>query len=207
MTRADVLENLRGRIEAIERKTAPEETAPAKRVTYKRSVSSDLGCEHGNQEHRDETQSAFSKIVALLNASDKSELVLRNRLSQCGFTNEAIDESILKAKNLGFVDDSRFAQVLIRSRIAQGKGCAGIERELLSHGIEPCDIDGWPEDFGISDGSEVERALELLNRKPPRSSNVRDGAFRKLVQKGYSSSVASSAARLWCESSPFSTDD
>ena len=49
------------------------------------------------------------------------------------------------------------------------------------------------------DAGELARALAVLDRRPPRAKNLRDAAYRRLVQKGYGSSVASSAARRWCE--------
>ena len=146
-----------------------------------------------------DANAAFKKIVDLVNASDKSELQIRSRLSDKGFDEISIDEAVNRAKNYGFIDDRRYASVLIRSRISQGKGIAGIERELHSHNIEPIDVEGWPDEYFTSDEDELERALSYLDRKPPRSKNLRDGAFRKLVQKGYSTSIASSAARIWAE--------
>ena len=42
------------------------------------------------------------------------------------------------------------------------------------------------------DAGELARALAVLDRRPPRAKNLRDAAYRRLVQKGYGSSVASS---------------
>lgn len=146
-----------------------------------------------------EKDDVFKKIIALANVRDRSELSMRTRLVSYGFSEEAIDAGIEKALDYGFIDDSRFADVLIRSRLAQGKGCAGIERELKENGIDPESILGWPHDYGSPDENEVDRALALLSRKPPRAKNKRDGAYRKLIQNGFSSSIASTTARLWAE--------
>ena len=104
-----------------------------------------------------------------------------------------------RAKDYGFIDDKRFAEVLIRSRIAQCKGSAGIERELAKNGIDPSSIEGWPYAYEVDDEVELDRALSFLDRKPPKSKNLREGAFRKLVQRGFPISVASTAARIWTE--------
>lgn len=140
---------------------------------------------------------AFKKIITLLNASDKSERMIRMRLAQQDFDESAIESAIERAKECGFIDDIRYGEVLVRSRVSQGKGSAGIERELYENGIEPYEIPGYPEEFGIDPDSEFERALDLLERKPPRSKNARDAAYRKLVQKGFPTSLASSVARVW----------
>lgn len=142
----------------------------------------------------------MKKIIAWVNASDKSERAIRERLERDGFEQAEIDEAVARAVDYGFIDDLRYAAVLIRSRLAQGKGESGIRRELASHNIDIDDVPGWPEEFVGSDDSEVDRALNYLERHPSRSKNVREGAFRKLVQRGYSVSVATTAARIWSES-------
>ena len=39
----------------------------------------------------------------------------------------------------------------------------------------------------------------MLKTKPPKAKRIREAAYRKLVQKGYDSSVAASAARIFAE--------
>ena len=143
--------------------------------------------------------SAFKKIVDLINASEKSEHDIRKRLHEKGFAQSDIDESVQRAKDCGYLDDERFASVLVRSRLAQGRGCAGIVRELESHEIDPYSLPGWPEELGINPNSELERALSFLERRPPKAKNKRQAAYRRLIAKGYESSIASSASRMYCE--------
>lgn len=104
-----------------------------------------------------------------------------------------------RALSCGLVDDARYAEVLVRSRLSQGRGAQGIAAELDALGIDASVVPGWPEEFAVDHESEVERALALLDRKPPRAKNGRDAAFRRLVQKGFGASVASTAARVWSE--------
>lgn len=143
--------------------------------------------------------SAFNKIVGLINASEKSSCELRKRLLQAGFEEEETNAALTRAINCGLVDDMRYASILIRSRINQGWGLDGIERELLKNGIDPYMVEGWPDDFPLEHDEQVSRALELLERRPPHARNLRDAAYRKLVKRGYSSSIASQAAGIWCE--------
>lgn len=155
------------------------------------SETSDIKC----------ADAALKKIIALVNASDKSELAIRERLNRDCYSQDAIDEAVQSAKRYGLIDDDRFASILIRSRISQGRGSVGICRELADNGIEADDVPGWPYEFPLSYDEELDRAICLLDRKPPHSKNMRESAYRKLVQKGYPSSVASSAARMWFERS------
>ena len=119
-----------------------------------------------------------------------------------GFSEEDAAAAVARAVACGLVDDRRYADVLVRSRLAQGKGRRGIAAELAELGIDAEGVAALAEG-GQGDGDdagELARALAVLDRRPPRAKNLRDAAYRRLVQKGYGSSVASSAARRWrCE--------
>lgn len=164
---------------------------------------------------------AFEKVTRLACARERGSRELIDRLVRDGFSQEVADSAVRRALDCGLIDDTRYGAVLIRTRVSQGRGRKGIEDELERAGIAASDIPGWPEEFfsvddfdpfrvnanaeddvvGSSFGSEssdeqeIERALALLRRKPPRSKNVQASAYRKLVTKGYSASVASAATR------------
>ncbi len=154
----------------------------------------------------DAAERAFRKIERLSCVREQSSTALRRRLVREGFSEDDVQAAIGRALACGLVDDGRYAEVLVRSRLSQGRGRHGIEAELADVGIG-ADEAAAIVDEALDDGcgqagreeSEIERALVLLDRHPPRSKNLREGAYRRLVQKGYSSSVASSAARQWCE--------
>lgn len=172
----------------------------------------------------DETR-AFEKVTHLACTRERGSRELIDRLVRDGFPQEVAESAVRRALDCGLIDDTRYGAVLIRTRVAQGRGRKGIEDELERAGIAASDIPGWPEEFfsvddfdpfrvnanaeddvvGCSFGSEssdeqeIERALALLRRKPPRSKNVQASAYRKLVTKGYSTSVASTATRRFME--------
>lgn len=172
----------------------------------------------------DETK-AFEKVTRLACKREHGSRELVDRLVRDGFSREVAKSAVQRALDCGLIDDTRYGAVLIRTRVAQGRGRKGIEDELERAGIAASDIPGWPEEFfsvddfdpfrvnanaedgvvGCSFGSasgdeqEIERALALLRRKPPRSKNIQASAYRKLVTKGYSTSVASAATRRFME--------
>lgn len=173
----------------------------------------------------EDEERAFEKVKRLACARERGSRELVERLMRDGFPRDVAESSVQRALDCGLVDDVRYGTVLVRTRVSQGRGRKGIEDELDRAGIVAGDIPGWPEEFfapesfdpfrldgdtqdglmcggygcGSSDESEVERALALLRRKPPRSKNVRASAYRKLVAKGYSSSVASAATRRFMQ--------
>ena len=172
----------------------------------------------------DETR-AFEKVTRLACSRERGSRELIDRLVRDGFSQEVAESAVQRALDCGLIDDTRYGAVLIRTRVSQGRGRKGIEDELERAGIAASDIPGWPEEFfsvddfdpfrvnanaeddvvgctfgsESSDEQEIERALALLRRKPPRSKNIQASAYRKLVTKGYSTSVASAATRRFME--------
>lgn len=146
-----------------------------------------------------DSDAAFRKIERLAGAREQASAALRRRLAREGFAPEAVEEALAHALSCGLVDDARYADVLARSRLAQGRGRQGIAAELSGLGIDPNGVDALADaDEGAPD--EVERARALLERRPPRAKNQRDAAYRRLVQKGFGADAAASAARMWSES-------
>lgn len=156
-------------------------------------VDADNGCASDKEE-------GFSKICRLVNVRERCSKELHDRLVRDGFPEDVARAAVGRAVRCGLVDDERFADTLVRSRLSQGKGIEGIRRELQGFGIDACSVEALQ---SFSDGHahdrEVSRAVDLLRRKPPRSKNPRASAYRRLMTKGYSSSVAADASRMWWE--------
>ncbi len=147
----------------------------------------------------DQASQAFKRIERLVKVRDRSIKEVKTRLRRDGVEEEALDQALSRACRCGYLDDVRFADVLIRSRLHAGKGLAGIVRELKENDINPEDIPGFPEEYLDHAPSQADAAFALLCRKPPRAKNGKQAAYAKLIRAGYSSSIASEVTRKWYE--------
>lgn len=201
------LEALRKRIAEIEGASSglfddPSLTGKALRSTHQSASSKQSACSGRSQNAKDDfsQEAAFQKIVRLVNHAEQSSKLLRKRLVRDGFPEEIADTALERAMNCGIIDDLRYAEMLVHSRINQNKGLASIKRELENLGVDPDSVDALCEYKESHDEQdEIERAFMVLSRQPPRAKNVRESAYRKLVQKGFSSSIASHVARRYAE--------
>lgn len=197
MDKAETRASLQAQIRAIEAGSHSPSGVSTNSGDYQLSgtAESDFSDHHSSESTEEEV---FKKIIRLVKVRERATEELRTRFLKDGFDESAIESALQRAQNCNLLNDERFAEILIRSRLSSGKGEAGIRRELSHLNIE---IPSWmKEEFFENEErkDEFTRAMELLNRKPPHSKNLREGAYRKLVQKGYSSGVASEVAREWC---------
>ena len=146
-------------------------------------------------------EGAFRRIEQLCNTAEQCSAKLRARLLREGWKADQVEEALRRAEACLLLNDDRYASVLVRSRLSQRKGVPGIVAELRRLGYQEdyvrelvaaqMDEDGC--------GSEVQRALAVLEARPPKSRNLHDGAYRKLMGRGFGSEVSSEAATLFCE--------
>lgn len=207
-SKADLLDALRQQVKEIEQRDEPHvsEIPSCGSGTYgsakAEGSSSDLGVNAPAQQKQLpllDSEYAFKRLTALCMHQERSTKEVRERLKRIGFEDSVADKAINRALNCGLIDDVRYADILVRSRISQGRGSCGIERELKSLGLNPYDIDAFNEYCSDSGSTaEYDRALSFLRSHPTRSKNPQSACYRKLVTKGYSSSVASRAARDFC---------
>lgn len=145
-----------------------------------------------------DSHAAFKKIERLVKVRDRSVYEVTQRLRKDNYEQEAITSAVDKALRCGYLDDVRFADVLIRSRLRAGKGLSGIVAELKRNGINPeKDLDNFPDVYLTLFPSQKDSAIALLCKKPPRAKNKLQAAYAKLIRSGYPSSLASEAAREW----------
>lgn len=136
---------------------------------------------------------AVSRVEGLVNRRDYAEGEIRRKLREDGYSSKVVDEVVDKAKRGHVIDDMRFADVYIRTKVSAGWGSRRIERELSQKGIEASDVPGWPYEYFDMD-DERARAYQLASRRRLSGKNDYAKIVRFLVARGFGMGDAKDAA-------------
>lgn len=147
----------------------------------------------------DVLQSASSRIYRSIVASEQSTKRIRSKLEASGYPDDVIEQAISRACDLGVLDDRRYCECLVRSTAYAGKGLAKVAREVESLGIPIESLESYQEYMERGEEAQIEDALDFLERHPTRAKDAYASCFRKLVNKGFPSDIASAATRRFVE--------
>ena len=145
----------------------------------------------------------------LLGHRARSREELRRRLLAKEHDEGAVDDALERLAADGFLDDAAFARSYVADkRRLESWGVERIRRGLRELGVDAAVIDEVLEaggEGGGEEGAELDRALTVLRRRgapePPLEA-ARRRAFQALQRRGFSSSVAYAAVRLWVDGEP-----
>jgi len=142
---------------------------------------------------------ALEVTLRRLNASQRTRYELERTLEDKGIP-ESIAESVLdRVAEMGYINDSEFAQLWVRSRFrARGLAPSVLRRELMTKGVDREIIELALAE--IDPAESLNRARELAAKKLRGLSRLDSGtAIRRitsqLLRKGYSSAVSLAVAR------------
>ncbi|HJV34394.1 regulatory protein RecX [Geomonas sp.] len=78
----------------------------------------------------------FDSSLRILSLRDHSEAELRRKLKEKGYEEAGIEESVARLRELGYLDDVRFARHFASSAIRNGRGYgARLKMELARRGV------------------------------------------------------------------------
>lgn len=137
-------------------------------------------------------RSAYDKALGLLARREHSRRELKTKLRQSGYEGDESTAAIDRLGEQHYQDDERFAEVLVRSRAAQGYGPQRIRAELKTHAVpderirqllDAADVD-WEASAldqlrrryggkGVSDPAERARRAQFLLRRGFAAATVR----------------------------------
>lgn len=137
---------------------------------------------------------AMERLRRLIDKRDYTASEAQKKLKLDGYTKDCIDKALARAQEVHLIDNERFAEVYIRTKIYSGWGMTRIEQELARKGIDINTVSGWPEEF-LDPTEEGSRAYLLLEHKRIPEKNAFPKLIRFLTSRGFSYSVAQSAVR------------
>jgi regulatory protein len=158
----------------------------------------------GSRADPDPEDPARKAALRFLSYRIRSREEVAGKLREEGFTETIIARTLERIARLGYLDDRRFTQVWIRSRMMlKGYGRELIRHELLQKGVPKRVIEEVLTE-GENDEEEAARrslAKRFANRapvgEPGRDPAVREKAYRYLYRRGFPSEVIRSVLKEW----------
>jgi len=138
-------------------------------------------------------RSAYDKALGLLARREHSRKELKTKLRQGGYEGEEAAAALDRLGDQHYQDDDRFAEVLLRSRIAQGYGPMRVRVELKSHGLADARIrellDDAEVDWNASATSQLRRRYGSAGTNDP-AERARRAQF--LLRRGFAAATVRS---------------
>ncbi|MGN0335250.1 MAG: regulatory protein RecX [Lachnospiraceae bacterium] len=108
-----------------------------------------------SEQIQDEIRRAKLRALRLLEAMDRTEANLREKLQSAGFGSQAVETAIAYVKSYGYLDDERYVRVYIESK-SRTKSRRQIEMELIyKKGIDKALVDKGFETAETADPVDV----------------------------------------------------
>jgi regulatory protein len=147
----------------------------------------------------DELDDALARCYRHLGSREHSVAELRKRLERAGLGPPAIDAALAIVNEQGYLDDARYARLMVEDRRnIDGWGAERIRARLQSAGIEAELIEQALS--GLDHASEQAAAEALLERRLRGAlgdDRERQRAFAILIRAGYDSEVVYDAIRAY----------
>jgi len=138
-------------------------------------------------------RSAYDKALGLLARREHSRKELKLKLRQGGYAGDEASNAIERLGEQHYQDDERFAEALVRSRVAQGYGPLRLRVELKSHGLVDARIreliDAAEVDWGDSAANQLRRRYGSAGTSD-RAERVKRAQF--LLRRGFDAATVRS---------------
>lgn len=145
-------------------------------------------------------EAAKRKALSLLDRRDYSRAELLQKLAEKGYTDAAAADAVDRLVELGFVDDARYAPIVVRHYAAKGYGAQRIRGELRRRGI-PKEL--W--DAAMAEMPAQDETVDRLLRARLKGADPGDRAALKratdaLLRRGYGwDEISAAVERLKAE--------
>lgn len=130
------------------------------------------------------------RAVGLLRRREHSRAELQRKLIARGVEDAQACQAVARVAEAGWQDDARFAEMLVRTRVASGYGPRYIEAELATHGIEGTSVAAAvAAAFDAQSVDWTAQATELITRRFDRAAladvRIRRKAMDLLLRRGF----------------------
>lgn len=134
---------------------------------------------------------AYRTAIRLLERRPFAKADLGRRLGLKGHSSEAVAAALDRAEQAGYLDDARFAQQYVESRLARGRGPARLKRELAVMGVAKDLVDRAITKETSDPGLGQDRIRQLIAKRMPQlKDRPRPESRRRLLaflaRRGYS---------------------
>lgn len=137
-------------------------------------------------EQEDSTSRATAYAVRLLSRREYARAELAGRLSRKGYGRDTCEDVLSRLEELGYLDEERFVEHFIRSRVDRGSGPMKIRAELQQRGVDGPLIDRGL-DQADCDFTRLAAAVRQRRFGEDRPADLHEKArqARFLAQRGF----------------------
>lgn len=142
----------------------------------------------------DEPNMAFIRVIMYLDRGLKTEKECRKKLHDKGFSEEAIEFAIKKAKDLDYINDERYVERYIEVfGVEHGRGEYRLKRDLFMKGIDKDVAEKKIEELYSKDDKYEnaykfgKKKYEMVKNDPPHKAKQK--VYQHLSSKGFSSEI------------------
>ncbi len=148
-----------------------------------------------------EPELAKERAFRMLGYRERSRHEVLHGLLDDGYSRGVAEAVVDRLEELSLVDDTRFATMWTRSRVAAGFDRRRIRRELEQKGVEPSVIGEALDEVAPAEDS-AERATAALRGRKAADRAGRDKLIRRLVSRGFDLQTAIAAVADESEDEP-----
>lgn len=138
-----------------------------------------------------EEERAMNYVLSLLKFSDRTRMEIIVKLKMKKFNDDIISSVVKRIEDMGFINDERYAEEYIMSKIKKGKSIKFITQKLIEKGIDKNLITDIISKHKPSSEEMKKMILEFIDKRISRISNL---PFEKkyskilnfLIRQGYS---------------------
>ena len=131
-------------------------------------------------DHYQEQQQARRKALRLLEHMDRTEQGLTDRLRQAGFSEKAAEDAVSYVRELGYINDERYAFHYIMYRI-HNKSRQKIFQELQQKGVDRQTIQSaWEEAEELETPDERALLCQMIEKKYEPGAELDEREMRRL---------------------------